>query len=217
MPAAVAVGLPRHGLPACERPGKIDLRHTLHVPDRNPVAPPELPAHRPVAFLAQPVEIALGVSLRHDPHVALRDGVERRLGDLAHADEPLVGEKRLDRRLRPVGMCQFDDAIFHLYELACRIQIGDHLRAGLLNREAGVGARLGVETAVGIEDVDHRQALPQADVVVVGIVGRRDLHAAGAHLGLRPLVGHERNRPAQQREPHFSATLRHRRERLEYR
>ena len=217
MPAAAAVGLPRHGLPACERHLKIGIRHALDVPDRNPVAPPELPAHRPVAFFTKPVEIALGVAVGHDANLSLRDGIQRRLRDLAHADEPLIGQERLDRCLRPVGVGEVDDAILHLHELAGCLEIGHHPRAGLHHHEAGVGARLGVERALGLQDVDHRQLLPQADVVVVGIVGRRDLHAAGAHLGLRPLVGDERNRSAEQRKPHLPTVLRHRRQSFEHR
>ena len=113
-------------------------------------------------------------------------------------------------------MGQVDDPILHLHELAGRLEIGHHPRAGLHHREAGVGARLCVERAVGLQDVDHRQLLPQADVVVVGIVGRRDLHAARAHLGLRPFISHEGNRPAEQREPHLPTVLRHRREGFEH-
>ena len=66
-----------------------------------------------------------------------------------------------------------------------------------------------VERAVGVEDVDHRQLLPLADVVVVRIVGRRDLHAAGAQLGLGPFVGHERNLAVQQRQQQLAAGAGH--------
>ena len=179
------------------------------------MAPPQLPAHRPVALLAQPVEIALGISLRIDPHGAARHRVEGGLGDLIHADEPLVGEVGLDRRLRAVGMREFDDPVFHLHELARGVEIGHHLRAGFVDREARVGPGLGVQRAVGVQNVDHRQALPAADVVVVGIVGRGDLHAARAHLRLCPFVGHERDRAAKQRQPHAPASAGHRGERLE--
>ena len=34
---------------------------------------------------------------------AVRDGVHGRLGQLLHLDEPLVGQERLDRRLRAVA------------------------------------------------------------------------------------------------------------------
>ena len=55
-----------------------------------------------------------------------------------------------------------------------------------------------VQRAVGIENVDHRQRLPAADFVIVQVVGRRDLDAAAAQLGLGPLVGHQRNLAIQQ-------------------
>jgi len=58
-----------------------------------------------------------------------------------------------------------------------------------------------IERAVEVEDVDHGQPAPQTDLVVVWVVGRRDLHAAGAHLGLGPRVGHQRDFPLQKRQP----------------
>ena len=48
-----------------------------------------------------------------------------------------------------------------------------------------------------------------ADFVVVRIVGRRDLHAAGAQLGLGPFVGHQRNLAVQQRQPQLAAGAGH--------
>ena len=185
------------------------------MPDGDAVAPPELAADRPVAFLAEPVEVALGIPLRPDPHGAARHGVERGLGEFGHADEPLVGEVGLDRRLRAVGVGQLDEPVLHLQELARGLEVGHDLRPRPRDREAHVGSGLGVEPAVGLEDVDHQQPLPQAHVVVVGIVGGGDLHAAGAHLGLGPLVGHQRDRPAEQGQPDLPAVPRHRRELFE--
>ena len=72
-----------------------------------------------------------------------------------------------------------------------------------------IRAGIVVERAVGIQDVDHRQRLPLADFVVVRVVGRRDLDAAGAQLGLGPLVGHQRNLAVQQRQPHLAAGAGH--------
>ena len=48
--------------------------------------------------------------------------------------------------------------------------------------EAGVGAGVLVVGAVGVEQVDHRQLVPQTGLVVVRVVGGGDLDAAGAEL-----------------------------------
>src|SRR5689334_1973594 len=82
-------------------------------PHRDAVAPPQLPADTPVAFLAQPVEEALGVTLGVNLDPAGGHGVHRLLSEaglstlvVAHADEPLVRQVGLDRRLAAVGVLQ---------------------------------------------------------------------------------------------------------------
>ena len=216
-PASGLVAPPGHRAAAGEGLSKVGLAHVDHVPDRNPVAPPELAAHGPITLLREPVEVALRVPLGHDPDPALRHGVERRLGEFIHTNEPLVGEVGLDGRLRAVGVSQFDHPVLHLHQLPSSLEITHDLVAGLLDREPLVGPRLGVERAFRVEDVDHRQRAAATDVVVVGIVGRRNLHAAGAHLGFGPLVSYERNGPAEERQADMPAGLRHRSERLEVR
>ena len=63
------------------RPAKARSRSAsvgvVAVPDRDPVAPPELPADAPVALLAEPVEVALGVALGVDRDPARGHGVHR--------------------------------------------------------------------------------------------------------------------------------------------
>ena len=49
------------------------------------MAPPELPADAPVALLAQPVEVALGVALGMDLDPARGHGVHRLLGEAGRA------------------------------------------------------------------------------------------------------------------------------------
>ena len=136
-----------------------------------------------------------------DLHAAVGNGRQRRLRQLRHADKPLIGEIGLDGRLRSVGVGQIDQPVFHGLKLPGLVKIRHHLLASLADREPLIGPSLGVERAVGIEDVEHWQPLPQAHLVVVGIMGWRDLHAAAAHLWLGPCVGHERNLAAQQRQP----------------
>src|SRR5262249_38242032 len=52
--------------------------HSL-VPHWNPMSPPKLPADGPVAFFAEPVEVALVVARRHDVHATARHGVHGHL------------------------------------------------------------------------------------------------------------------------------------------
>src|SRR5690606_19587646 len=88
---------------------------------------------------------------------------------------------------------------------------------------AGVGDRqLGVELVVDaavqvehlgagqhggvlVEDVDQRQVVALAHFVVVEVVGRGDLHAAGAELAVDVLVGDDGNQAVDQRQQHVAA------------
>ena len=174
-------------------------------PHRNLVPPPQLPADGPIAFLAQPVEVALGVAFREDLDAAVRDGLHGRLGQPVHLDEPLVGQVRLDRRLAAIRVRQIDQPVLDGHHQPLRFQVGDHVLAGHQDGHPLVLAGVGVQRAVGVEDIDHRQVLPLADVVVVRVVRRRDLDAAAAQLGLGPLVRHQRDHAIGQRQEEFSA------------
>ena len=175
-------------------------------PHRNSMSPPKLPADRPVAFFAEPIEIAFGVAIGHDLHAAAGDGVHRRISaasSLVHLHEPLVGQVRLDRRFAAVGVGEVDFAVFDFGRrgrpLPCRRRrprgpsssLRPRYFSGTLSFSVPSGFRM-------LIDADLRVALP--DFVVVGVVGGRDLHAAGAELGLGPFVGDERNLAAGERQ-----------------
>ena len=105
------------------------------------MAPPQLPAHRPIALFAEPIEIALRIALGHDLHAAVGHGIHRRLGQMLHPHEPLIGQIGLDRRLRAVGMGQIDFAVFDLVDQAQRFQIGHDALPGLDDRTGPCTAR----------------------------------------------------------------------------
>jgi len=199
------VALPSHVVAAGEGLFKVVFAGGLGIPDGNLVAPPELPADGPVALLAQPVQITLGVTRGNDLHAGVGHGVHGRLGKIVHLDKPLVGQERLDGRLRAVGVCQVDLAIFHPDEQPLALEVGHHVAARLQHRLTRVWTGVLVEHAVKAEDVDQGQAMAQADFVVVGVVGRGDLHTPGAHLRPGPRVCHQRDLPLQQRQHHLSA------------
>ena len=61
------------------------------------------------------------------------------------------------------------------------------------------------ETAFDVEHADPRQAVPLADLEVVEVVRRRDLHRAGALLRIGIVVGDDRDPAADQRQDHVLA------------
>jgi hypothetical protein len=61
------------------------------------------------------------------------------------------------------------------------------------------------DAGVLVEDAEHRQVVPAADLEVVGVVRRRDLHRAGAERRVDVLVRHHGDQPAGQRQQHLGA------------
>ncbi len=59
-----------------------------------------------------------------------------------------------------------------------------------------------VELRLDVEHVDHREMVALADLEVVEVVGRRDLHGAGALLRIGIVVGDDRDAAPDQRQHH---------------
>ena len=173
---------------------------------RNAMPPPLLARYAPVLNVAHPGEVDVFVLLRHELHVAVlhrRDGRPRQRLDL---DEPLVGEQRLDDGAGAVTPWYHQGVIEHTIEQALGVEVGDHALPGGEAIEATVGLRrLIVDGGVFGEDVDQRQLVAGANFMVIEIVGRGDLHAAGAELHVDISVGDDGNLPADQRQAHALA------------
>ena len=92
-----------------------------------------------------------------------------------------------------------------LLESAERLQVGDHLLAGLFHGQARVPLAGLSDAAVRADRLDRVQAVLAADVEVGDVVRRRDLQGAGAEVGLHALVGDDRQLAPQQRQ-HGRAT-----------
>ncbi len=62
------------------------------------------------------------------------------------------------------------------------------------------GPPLRIDRSIRVQDVDHRQLVPEAAGVVIGIMRRRHLHCAGAQRRVNQFsVGDDRNIPSQER------------------
>ena len=155
------------------------------VPGRNAMAPPELAAHAPVLDVAHPFVIGLRPVLRHEADAAVFDRLERGLGERRDLHVPLVGEIGLDDGVGAVAARHLELVRLDLLDEPGGFELGDDLLARLEAVQAAVSLRrVLVELRVGREDVDLRQVVPLAHLVVVEVVRRRDLHAAGAERGI---------------------------------
>ena len=150
--------------------------------------------------IVHPAEVA-GVHLgrrQRDPAVA--DGVAGRLGQRGDADEPLQRLARLDRGAAAAAVPDRVHVGADLLDDPAGLAQGGHdRRAGLEPVEALERAGRGDHAAL-VHDRHARQVVAAADLEVVRVVGRGHLDRAGAEGGVHVRVGHDRDRPAGQRE-----------------
>ena len=188
------------------------------VPGRDAVAPPELARDAPGLDVLHPVEVGLLPVLRDDRGAPLAHAGDRRLGERLGVDVPLVGEERLDRHAAAVAV---RDRVRVLVRLLDELALLHHRDDAVARREAvepvervdrlararadgGTSVekiRVAAQADVGlrVHDVDDRQIVPAADLEIVEVVRRRDLHRAGAGLRIGVFVGDDRDaagRPA---------------------
>ena len=177
------------------------------VPGGNAVAPPELAADAPVLDVAHPLEVGLRPVVRHEADAAVLDRRDRRLRERRDAHVPLVGEPGLEdgaasgRRAAPAACAA---SIFSSSPAASR-SATMRLRASKRSRPRYAAGHCVVERRVGREDVDQRQRVALADLVVVEVVRRRDLDAAGAERRVDVVVGDDRDLAVGERQPDLLA------------
>ena len=118
-----------------------------------------------------------------------------------HRDEPLVGQHRLDDFVRAAAARHDHPVRLFADEQTLRREIGEHRLARRVAIEAAILLRrVVVDRRVEIEDRDRREAVALADLPVVEVVRRRDLHAAGAEGLVDVGVGDDGDRAAGERQ-----------------
>ena len=169
------------GPPSCIGDGDVAVRAE---PGRDPVAPPQLTPDRPVVDVLHPVGVDLLEVRGDDPGPPFGDRCERALRQRLRPDEPLDAEARLDDGVALLAVA--DDHLVRplALEVAHLAQPFDDRGSGLESIQAGELAAVLVHSRRLVQDADHRQAVAAAELVVVEVVRRRDLHGAGAELAL---------------------------------
>ena len=195
----------------------IDLARFV-VPGRNTVAPPQLTADAPVLDVAHPREVHVFVLFRHELDAAIFHGSNRWFGQRLGGHVPLVGQPRLDHGAGAVALGHFEAVVVDADQQTGGVEGGNDLLARFKTVEAGIfGRDLAVDAVVEravqvehlagrqyggifVEDVQQRQVVALADFIVVEIVGRGDLHAAGAEFRVAIVVRDDRDTAANQRQ-----------------
>ncbi len=198
-------GLARHGLGITGRV-QLEPRAAVHaVPDGDAVAPPDLAGDAPVRGGLQPAQIIVAAPGRVEGHLVLVGvAAPGPLHQGVHLDEPLVRKIRLHDGARAVAVGHRVGERLDVAQPPFGPQVFHHLGAGLVDgSEPLVGSGVFVEGPVGVEDVDHGQAVAQPALIVVEVVPRGHLHRAGALLRVgQDLVGDDGDVAVHQRQAH---------------
>ena len=175
------------------------------------MTPPQLARDAPVLDIAHPGEIHVLVLLGHELDAAVFHRGNRLLGQRLGRYIPLVGQPGFDNHPGAVALGYLECVRLDLFQQPGGVKVGDNLLARLEAVQPGIGGRqAGVECVIDaaidvehlgagknrrilVEDIDQRQGVALADLVVVEVVGRGDLHATGAKFRITVIVAHDRN------------------------
>ena len=170
------------------------------------MSPPQLAADAPVLDVAHPGEIGVFPLLRHELDGAVLDGGNGRFGQLPGIDVPLVGQVGFYYHPGAVPAGYPQTMGLDLVHQAQGLQVRDHAPARLEAIQPPVGCRrLLIDGGIVVEDIDHRQAVAAAHLIVVEIVGRGYLDDAGAEFAVHVVVRYDRNLAPGQGQFHHAA------------
>ena len=139
---------------------------------------------------------------------------------IVRSDEPLIRQERFNRQFAAIAVPQLDIAVLHLIDQPTRFQIGHDLRPAIRGKyQPLIGTAMRIDRSIGLNDprdssiqrqhTNHRQTVPQSHLVVIGIVGRGDLHAAAAQRRVGPFVGDQWNLALDQRQAQLATISGH--------
>ena len=200
------------------------------VPHGDPVAPPQLAAHAPVADVLHPVHVLLGEAFGHKLGLAAGHSLNGGLGQGLHVHKPLLGHHGLDHRLGvAVAHAHLMLDGFNGLQQPQRLHVRHDGLAGFIRGHAGILAavqhlgfvlaglagskqlvrrrlvRCAGHVAIVGEHPHNGQIVPLTHLIVVGVMGGGDLHHAGALLHIRVLVAHDGNLPVDKGQHHMAA------------
>ncbi len=183
-----------------------DVAAVRQIIGRNPLPPPELTGDAPVAGVLHPVAVGIDILLGNELRASAFHGVERHLGQGVHLEEPLGGQARLDHRIGPLGVTDRRSVFFHFFQVAGFLEHLHDLLAGhetvLTHEDTG----LLVQLSVLVDDVQDLQVVPEADLVVMHVVGRSHFQAAGTEVHLHIIILDHRDLPVDERDQDLLST-----------
>ena len=139
-------------------------------PDRDLVAPPELPGDAPVRRLLERLDREPVLALRVEPDMPRAKLLDRRPGELVHPAPPLRRDERLDPRVAALARADGVAVRLALLELPALLEPRDDPLVGRLLVEALEA--LGHHPAVEPDHRERLEAVVAADLEVGRVVAR---------------------------------------------
>ena len=170
---------------------------------RNPLSPPELAGNTPVAGILHPVAVGIHIFFRNELRPAAFDRFQGHLGEGFHLEEPLGAETRFNDGIRALGVPHRRGIFLHLFQVSGFLQHLDDLLAGDETVFTHQDAGFLVQLTVLVDDVQHLQVVPEADLRIVDIVRRSHLQASGTKVHLYVIILNHRDFPVDQRDQDF--------------
>jgi hypothetical protein len=152
--------------------------------------------------------VAVGVDpvRRHEGDRTVFDQLEATTRQFVHLHEPLVGQVRLDHLAGTVATRHLQLVRLGLDQDAQVFQFTQHGLARVVTvQPLETFRRVVVDRGHRGEQVDHRQAVAHAHLVVVEIMRRGDLDHAGTERTVHVVIGDHRHAAAGQRQHHALA------------
>ena len=177
----------------------------LQVICRDPLPPPQLAGDAPVAGILHPMAVSVAVFVRDELDPAGFHLVKGLGCKFTHLEEPLCGQFRLDHGISPLRIPHGRGVVLYLFEVSGLLKHADYLLPGFETVFSDKDGSLFVEPSMVVDYVDDRQVVPQSDLIVVGIVGRGDLEAAGTELQIHIVVLDDGDFPSYEGDQDFLA------------
>ena len=128
--------------------------------------------------------VCVSVLVRNELDLTALYGLEGHLGELAHLQEPLGREPRLDYRIGSFGITYRRNVFLHLLEAAgllkhlldflpCDKPVLSHQNLSLL-----------IQFAVIVNDICNRKIVPETYFIVIDVMSRSHLEASGTETDL---------------------------------
>ena len=197
--------LRRAALFACGRLVDCDGRVPVRaVPDRQLMAPPQLPRDAPVGCLFERRDREAVLRLRVEANATIAQRRDRGRSRLAHRTPPLQRDERLDARTTALARADRVPIRLALLDQPALLGPREHARTSLLLCQPGEISRLLAHAAVPADGHRLGKAVVTTDVEVERIVARRDLERTRSELAIDPLVCDDGDTPLRVRDDHLS-------------